>query len=211
MQQDLGGLKMVVRFEVDACIPQSTADNATSSLLSQPTSPRIPPASTNVDSLTDLLSNLDVTSQSEASSQSQNTAIAVIRAGSQVPQSSLVELTTRSFKYVNEFDWQEAYPQLFLSWTPHLFLAVHDRGTFESMVKHKLGATELRNLETSPRTQQSFRKLVETLKTMQTLVRRHGRRGRLSLVCQADGTLNVFERTSPQGCLPDSELERFGV
>ncbi|KAI0770637.1 hypothetical protein C8Q74DRAFT_1317829 [Fomes fomentarius] len=217
IQYDLDGLRMVVRFEVDACLPPAE-NGACESSESSESSVGAKSASadslgntvpTEIESLTDIMSNLNVTSENETSP-AQSNDITVIRAGSQIPQSSIVELVTRSVKYIDEFDWQEQYPQLLLSWTPHLFLAVHDRGTFERMVKHELGTTELRHIEASTRVQSSFQKLVETLKTIQALVMEHGRRRRLSLVCQPDGTLNVFECTSEQGCLPDSELERFG-
>ncbi len=215
--QDLDGLRMVVRFEVDACLPPAE-NGACESCESSESSVGAKSASadslgktvpTEIESLTDIMSNLNVTSEN-TTSPAQRNDITIVRAGSQIPQSSIVELVTRSVKYVDEFDWQEQYPQLLLSWTPHLFLAVHDRGTFERMVKHELGTTELRHIEASTRVQSSFQKLVETLKTIQALVMEHGKRGRLSLVCQPDGTLNVFECTSEQGCLPDSELDRFG-
>ncbi|KAI0738902.1 hypothetical protein C8Q80DRAFT_1112906 [Daedaleopsis nitida] len=215
VRYDFGGLKMVVRFEVDACIPQPRAGGApTSPTRTQPASPRKSTAtSANVDSLTDLLANLGVSSQSNAATSSTESAsdITVIRAGSQVPQRALVELTTRSAKYVDAFDWKEQYPQLLLSGTPHLFLAVHDRGMFERIKKHELGTAELRRtVESSPQTQGAFRRLGEALRAIQRLVVEHGPRTRLSLVCR-DGALEVFVRTGTEGGLPESELERFGV
>ena len=65
-------------------------------------------------------------------------------------------------------------------------------------------------LDKSVRIQQGFRKLVAVLKVIQELVRQHGRRARLSLVCR-DGRLEVFERTGSHGSLEDEELERFGM
>lgn len=164
-----------------------------------------------VDSLTDVLSGLSVASTTSTSSPSHAEDIAVIRAGTQVPQSSVLELTTRSEKYIDEFSWAEQYPQLLLSYTPHLFLAAHNRGMFERMIEHKLGTEELRNIENNSRIQRSFRQLAAALRAIQELVKEHGQRGCLTLICQPDGSLKVYQRTDQQGLLPDSELERFGV
>ncbi|KAI0693837.1 hypothetical protein C8T65DRAFT_585445 [Cerioporus squamosus] len=210
VQYTFCGLKMVVRFEVDACLPQPDATSTTRTRRSQPSTTSA--TSTNVDSLTDIMLNLNVASTTGTSRvPSQASDIAVIRAGTQVPQSSIVELTTRSEKYIDEFSWAEQYPQLLLSYTPHLFLAAHNRGTFERMIEHKLGSDELRNIENNARIQRSFRQLAAALRAIQELVKDHGQRGRLTLVCQQDGSLKVYQRTSQQGLLPDTELERFGL
>ena len=158
-----------------------------------------------------MLSGLGVSKQSkDAHSIQRSEDVDVIRAGTVVPQKNIVELTTRSVRYVNEFDWTEQYPQLFLSHVPNLFLAVHDRGMFERMIRHQLGTSELRAVEQSSRIQRGFRQLIAVLKVVQVLARQHGKRGRLSLVCR-DGRLEVFERTSDEGCLSDEELTRFGM
>ncbi|PIL35057.1 hypothetical protein GSI_02844 [Ganoderma sinense ZZ0214-1] len=214
VQQDMGGLKMIVRFEVDACIPGPASESTTST--TRATTERTAATratSSNVDDLTDMLSGLDVsrgTSTSVMSTISQSADITVIRAGIQRSQSSIVELTTRSARYIDGFDWEEQYPQLLLSSTPHLFLAVHDRGVFQNVIKHQLGTTEFRRVENDSKIQKRFRQLVAVLRTVQSLVKEHGARGRLSLVCR-DGRLEVFERTSDQRMVPDSDLERFGV
>ncbi|RDX48823.1 hypothetical protein OH76DRAFT_630773 [Lentinus brumalis] len=210
VQYDFDGLKMVVRFEVDACLPQPSGTTTRTSK-SQQASTRTTSGPTDIDSLTDIMSSLNVASATSASPPSKAADITVIRAGTQVPQSSIVELTTRSEKYIDEFSWAEQYPQLLLSYTPHLFLAAHDRGTFERLIEHKLGSEELRNIENNARIQRSFRQLAATLRTVQELVKDQGQRGRLTLVCQPDGSLKVYKRASQQGLLADSELERFGV
>lgn len=200
---------MIVRFEVDACT-------------TQPTPPVRAPARTNrrrtsndalpsVDSLADALGGLNVSTRPTPSQNAYSTpTIAVIRAGSQIPQSSVVELVTRSQNFVDQFDWAEQYPQLLLSYTPHLFLGVHNRGTFDRVKKHVLGSAELRPVETDPKIQRAFRQLVTILRTIQDLVKSHGQRGRLTLLCQ-DGLLKVYQRTSNAGCLPEDELVRFGI
>ncbi|RPD56654.1 hypothetical protein L227DRAFT_595062 [Lentinus tigrinus ALCF2SS1-6] len=216
VQYDFGGLKVVVRFEVDACLPQPASTTSTlRTSRTQHASPatRTTTSTSDVDSLTNIMLGLNVstTNTAPASPPSRATDIAVIHGGTQVPQSSIVELVTRSENYIDEFSWAEQYPQLLLSYTPHLFLAAHNRGNFERMIKHELGSTELRNIEDNARVQRTFRKLAAALRAIQDLVKGHGQRGRLSLVCQSDGTLEVYQRTSDRGVLPDSELERFGI
>ncbi|KAI0354854.1 hypothetical protein OH77DRAFT_1404162 [Trametes cingulata] len=208
VRYEFGGLKMVVRFEVDACTaqPRQTTSPPRTSTATRITSSRTTNAAENVDSLADALAGLGVSTSTSNTSSSD--AISVIRAGTQVPQSTIVELVTRSKKYVDQFDWAEQYPQLLLSSTPHLLLGVHDRGTFERVKKHALGSAEMRHVETDPRIQRAFGQLVAVLRTIQALVKERGERGRLSLVCQ-DGVLKVYERTSDAGCLTESELARF--
>ncbi|KAI0671204.1 hypothetical protein C8Q78DRAFT_1131581 [Trametes maxima] len=218
VQYDFGGLKMVVRFEVDACTaspPTSTTTRGTSVTASRRAPPRRSTDNDthNVDNLADALAGLGVSSTATGSNQSPNTApssVSVIRAGTQVPQDAIVELVTRAERFVHQFDWAEKYPQLLLSYTPHLFLGIHNRGLFDHVEKYSLGGAELQHVETDPDIQAAFRQLVSVLRTIQNLVKEHGKRGRLTLVCQ-NGVLRVYERTTDAGVLPDSELARFGV
>ncbi|KAH9932793.1 uncharacterized protein BXZ73DRAFT_46733 [Epithele typhae] len=208
VQYDLGGLKVVVRFEVDACVA-GTANNSApkSPTLASPTPKR---ATGNVDDLADLLSGLDVQSAAGTGSSSTSAGITVIPGGSKVPQSAIIELTTRSINTVEDFDWQEQFPQLFLSGTPNLYLAVHQRGTFERAIEHRVGSEEMHSVEQGTRTQRGFRQLVAVLRQLQTMAREHGKRVKLSLVCQ-EGVLKVYERGGEGGVLEDADLERFGV
>ncbi|KAH9850142.1 hypothetical protein C2E23DRAFT_326109 [Lenzites betulinus] len=202
VQYELDGLKLVVRCEVDACTAQPVPIQRST------TAPRNTAAS--VDDLADAISGLNVSSTVPSTRSSGVSTITVIRAGGEVPQSSIVELKTRSQNYVHQFDWIEQYPQLFLSYTPNLFLAVHNRGTFERIKKHTLGSAELRSVEQDPQIQRSFRQLIAILRTIQELVKSRGLQGRLTLLCQ-DGVLRVYERTSSAGSLPTHVLTRFDV
>lgn len=202
---------MVVRFEVDACTAQPTSTPVRAP--ARTTRPRTSnDALPSVDSLADALGGLNFSSRPTPPhiASGTPTSITVIRAGSQVPQSAVVELVTRSQNYVDQFDWAEQYPQLLLSYTPHLFLGVHNRGTFDRVKKHALGSAELRPVETDPKIQRAFRQLVAILRTIQDLVKSQGQRGRLTLLCQ-DGLLKVYKRTSNAGVLPEDELARFGI
>ncbi|EMD39487.1 hypothetical protein CERSUDRAFT_149984 [Gelatoporia subvermispora B] len=201
VQYDFDGLKLVVRFEVDACI---AAPRATQ---------RQPKPSTSVDDLSNILSGMGVSGSAGANvaadvTKDIATELSVIRAGTEVPQSSLVEMTTRSKNWVHTFDWADAYPQLFLSQTSNHFLAAHARGRFESITKRQVGSPEMKQIEAS--IQPAFRRLRQALHDIQELVKAHGQRGRLTLVCR-EGRLEIFERESQESCLPDSVMERFDI
>ncbi|KAH9919325.1 uncharacterized protein B0H18DRAFT_1096175 [Fomitopsis serialis] len=200
VKYDFDGLTMVVRFEVDACIPTATSESA----------PRSQTASTDVDSLSSMLSGLAVASGAsngpDIDKDISTAELDVMRAGTLVPQSSLIEMTTRSRNNAMNYDWIEAYPQLFLSQTPNHYLAVHSRGNFEEITKRALEDAEMQRIEA--RLQGSFRKLRAALQTIQDLVVEHGERGRLSLVFR-DGALQAFERKSSESCLPENTLRRF--
>ncbi|KZT69562.1 hypothetical protein DAEQUDRAFT_690723 [Daedalea quercina L-15889] len=202
VKYDFDGLTMVVRFEVDACTPPPSPTSAQGT--------RRQTASTDVDSLSSMLSGLAVASGAgkgpKIDKDSSTAELDVIRAGERVPQSSLIEMTTRSRTNALNYDWIEAYPQLFLSQTPNHYLAVHNRGEFESIQKRALGDPELKRVEAQ--LQGSFRRLANALKTIQNIVVEHGERGRLSLVFR-DGALQVFQRRAQDSCLPDATMRRF--
>jgi len=115
-EQDMLDMKMVVHFEVDACLP--TEDPGTE--LATETGPT--PAG---DSLADALGG--ITLSSAASPSSSPTTIHVLRAGTHIPQDALLELATRKASSVKYLDWNELYPQLALAQVPTLPLGVHER------------------------------------------------------------------------------------
>jgi hypothetical protein len=127
-------MKMIVRFEVDSCLPNDTMTDTKPSAKEEPALPA-------VDDLADALGSINLSSsaasESTSSSPSSPTAINIIHAGTQVPQDTLLEVASRSTYFVNQLDWNELYPQLALSRTPGLRLGVHERGKF----------TELRELQ----------------------------------------------------------------
>ncbi|KAJ7618833.1 hypothetical protein DFH06DRAFT_1011842 [Mycena polygramma] len=196
IKYDLNGLKMVVRFEVDACIPTGTAASTARG------------KSANIDDLADSLAGVKITPRSATAAPAPTSShgLTVIDGGAVVPHSSIVELTTRTDRRAAEFDWTDAYPQLFFSQTPHHFLAVHNRGRFSAVNKRKLGSPELQAIER--RIQPSLKKLRAALAIIRALVVEHGERGRLTLVCRG-GKLEVFKRTSSTNCLPEEVIARF--
>jgi hypothetical protein len=193
--QDLNGLKMMVRFEVDACIPTAAKPSAARGRVES------------IDDLADSLAGINISQRSSATPASKSIhGLTVIDGGTVVPHSSIVELTTRIERREAEFDWNEAYPQLFFSQTPHHFLAVHNRGRFSAVNKRKLTSSELRAVE--QQIQPDLKKLRAALDLIKEIVVKHGQRGRLTLV-HRDGTLQVFERVSSASCLPDEVMAKF--
>jgi hypothetical protein len=133
-------IKMVVRFEVDACLPPTDDDGSSNAAKSGATSDvkcpeKKAPTEASVDDLADVLGGINLSSSSSApaSTTKETTSINVVRGGTQVPQDTLVEVTSRSTYFVDQLDWNEQYPQLALSQTPVLFLGIHERGTFKEL------------------------------------------------------------------------------
>ncbi|KAI0783483.1 hypothetical protein C8Q75DRAFT_436081 [Abortiporus biennis] len=197
IKYDFDGLILVVRFEVDACLDPTSKSNRTQ-----------PPD--DMDDLSSLLSGLVVSSSPLLSTRppggSSPDEIKVVHAGCIVAQKDIVELTTRSQRNVVDFDWGDVYPQLFLSQTPHLYLAIHDRGNFEQVQKDVLGSPKMRRVERELNI--GLKKLRSALETIQNLVIDHGEDGRLTLLCQ-EGELKVYERISNRSSLPSSIMSRF--
>jgi hypothetical protein len=159
-----------------------------------------------LDSLADAISNMNLTSTAAPFSSSTMPALNIINAGTYIPQASTIELTTIAEYRRDRFNWEEAYPQLFLSQTSHLFLAVHFRGRFTSVEKRKLTSPELQEIHETMKP--TFRKLRKVLEIIQQLVIEHGSSGRLTFLC-SEGRLSVYKRRSQASCLPDEAMSCF--
>ena len=201
---------MVVRFEVDACLPfDQPGPKAT---VSSRTDDDDDDDDDDPDeALLGAFSGLSIGTGSRSATLSSpspltSTDIKIFRGGTQVPQSNLLELTTRSEISAANFDWNDAYPQLYLSQTPNHYLAVHRTGTFFSIARRRIGENDLVAIES--RAQPGFKKLRKILGEIQTRVKKAGASGRISLVCEA-GVLKVHERDSKESCLPEDSLALF--
>jgi len=188
---------MVVRFEVDACIPPVA---------------RYPRRSiASMSELTNSLNSLSL-AQSNATPASasllRTNQLRIFEGGIEVSATSVIELTTRSQMTIkqNGFNWEEAYPQLFFSQTAHHFLAVHQRGRFVDIQKRKLQSEQLQAVEENA--QGDLKKVRKALDIIKAIVIDHGADGRLSLVC-VDGEMKVYKRKSDESCLPESALKLF--
>lgn len=174
---------MVVRFEVDACLPlrssQSHGHPGTDAA-------SLPSTMLAINKPTLRLPH-----------------VAVIRAGARVPQSHLIELKTCSG---SGKDWSKTYPQLFLSQTPHVYYGNHRGGNFSEIKKFTLGAPHLEPIDRNA--QDGFKKLNVLLMTIQGVVGRYGTDGRISLVCQGR-ELGVYQRLTSGSFLPKYALALF--
>ncbi|TFY73683.1 hypothetical protein EWM64_g10329 [Hericium alpestre] len=137
VKNDLFGLNVVVRFEVDACIFPSDME---------------------LDSMTDPLDMLDVDSHTAASED-----IRIIRAGFEVPQHSLIEL--KAIRSSRHIDFAAVFPQLYFSQIPLLYVGIHDNGTFcEVQIKNTLDVKMRRkNMEVHLRNLGQALKMIQEL------------------------------------------------
>jgi hypothetical protein len=179
---------MVVRYEVDAAFPSSTK-----------------PAPKDVSSVDALATLLSGASLGASESPPPTAGLTVVRAGAPVPQSAVLELTTRSTRNAPGFDWAEALPQLLLSRTPTHVLGVHERGAFAELRTNKLGSPTLRAAEADA--QAGLQKLRAVLEAVQDLLLEDADGKKISLVCK-NGKLTVYERTG-KGLLPEETMARF--
>ena len=178
---------MVVRFEVDACLPlRSTLSHLKPDRSRNDTRHKKP------------------TQPTTSKPTLHFPRVAVIRAGSPVPQSHLIELKTysRSGKA-----WSRSYPQLFLSQTPHIYCGTHKGGNFSEIKKFTLGEPHLEVIDKNA--QVGFKKLKLVLAALQERVRKYGGDGRISLVCEKR-ELGVYQREKTGSCLPKDALALFG-
>ena len=232
------GLKMIIRFEVDACLPTETSTARTTKTRTSDTkrsgrkSPEL-----NLDEIAESFGNMDLrtsprvptsptttttTSSSSPAPSSTSPALNIIRAGTQVPQESLLEVASRSKYFIDQLDWNELYPQLAISQTPGLRLGVHERGTFTEMREMQVGgdggvgvgasgvlppALEAQKRETAAQ----FVRLSRLLEEVQeiAIARGAGPAHSFSLVCEG-GKLQVYARKDlTKSCLPANVRARF--
>lgn len=190
--QNLGKFTLVVRFDVDAYLPDMGAAAPI---------PESQPAG-NVDALAGQLAGMSVSSNSIPS---EGTDIQIVRAGAYIQQNSIMELMTRTEKNGN-FQWSNTYPQLFLSQTPHFFVAIQSNGNFTRLKRRNLDNPEVKNVGLGM--QPDFRKLLAALEKIQEVVVASGNEGRYSLVHEG-GDMKVYKRANQSSCLPEDVLSRF--
>jgi hypothetical protein len=216
-------LKMIVRFEVDACLSTETADSKRSA--------KKAPALA-VDDLADALGSINISSSAASSTSSPSSSpvsVDIIHAGTQVPQDALLELTSRSVYFVDQLDWNDLYPQLVLSQTPAVRLGVHERGTFKELREWQViggadagtgtgtgadtdsGSGSPPDLTAQRReTAAHIVRLARVLEDLQELAisRGPGPAGCFSLVCEG-GEMHVYGHKDAKSCLPPDVKARF--
>ena len=211
-------MKMIVRFEVDACLSTDTSEAKTGTSDTK----RSAKEATELDDLADAMGNMNIFTSTPTSfattSSSASPALSIVRAGTEVPQESLLEIASRSKFFIDQLDWNELYPQLVLSQTPGLRLGVHERGTFTELRECQVdsddgaGAGEPAGLPAQRReTAAQLVRLARVLEEVQELAisRGPGPAGSFSLVCEG-GKLQVYGRKGVRrSCLPPDVRTRF--
>jgi hypothetical protein len=189
-------MKMIVRFGVDACLPSPDTSTTAMSI----------DDSDQADALGDVNNSVSTTT---------SPAINIVRAGTQVPQDTLVEMISRSVFYLDQVDWNELYPQLALSQTPSLRMGVHQQGEFIELrewqleghdaqvdagtLKHPSWAQRGADvLDLSAQRQETAVQVVRLAKVLQVvqkyaIARGSGPAGSFSLVCE-NGKLRAYAR-----------------
>jgi hypothetical protein len=226
-------MKMIVRFEVDACLATDTSTATTTETGSSDTKRTAEEVSElAVDDLADALENINILtslrvptsptttlpSSTSYMPSSPSTALNVIHAGTQVPQESLLEVASRSKFFIDKLDWNELYPQLIISQTQGLRLGIHERGTFFEMREMQVDGDDDNSpgvppvLETQKReTAAQLVRLARVLEDVQEIAisRGPGPTGSFSLVCES-GELRVYGRKGVRrSCLPPDVWTRF--
>jgi len=182
--QNLATLNVLLRFEVDACIP-------------------------NVADLTDALSGMGLSSTASVSKTSELTAttpssssptttspIPVQLTGTPlVAQDSLVEVATMSQK--RNVIWNRYFPQLYLSGTPHFYVGKYFKGSFTNLSRYHLHASNLRPY--AQPVEQGLGKLVKSLEELSEYLQEAGPGIGFSLIGDVSGDLKLYRREKGTG------------
>ena len=186
--KNFGGLKILLRFEVDACTGSSDFDDLASGFSGLGITPVIPlPTGTSTGSGMSGISVIQTTPRTL------------------VAQSSLIELKTRASH--RPLDWTETYPQLYLSQTAYLYLAKHTKGNFGAVEKIKLTGDSMKIY--AKQAEVGMAKLKAVLDEVLEVVRKESDGVGLSLV-SVGGKLMLYKRKERTGkALGDEILTRF--
>ncbi|KAL4063769.1 hypothetical protein J3A83DRAFT_969411 [Scleroderma citrinum] len=184
---DFGGLRVLLRYEVDACTESKSDD---SDLL------------TSFSSLT--IGDQRPTSQQDLAYVNRfGIRVKLTNPRSVVPQSRVIEIKTRSSH--RTLDWKEAYPQLYLSQTPYLYLAKHTKGSFHPVEKINLNGQAV--IPYANEAKGAMSKLEVLLGSILKAVRKQGEGKPLSLV-YSEGKLKLYKRKEGSGKPIDVEISR---
>ncbi|KAH9990771.1 hypothetical protein BJV77DRAFT_575990 [Russula vinacea] len=94
-------IKLIVRFEVDTCLPTDANTAKTGTSDKKPSVKKVPELA--LDDLVDALGDMNLTSSSTTTTTSLS-SLNIIRAGTQVPQESLLEVTSRSKYFIDQLN-----------------------------------------------------------------------------------------------------------
>lgn len=171
---------MLLRFKVDACLP-SVSDLADAlgaiDLSSTSTSKTLQLKTPAVSS-----SGPEVTATTPIAIQPTGTPL--------VAQDTLVELKTMSQK--KTVTWDDIYPQLHLSCTPHLYVAKHFKGSFTAVERYGLRDSALRPYAAAA--ERGVGKLVQLLEELSSYLQEAGPGIGFSLIGGVSGDLKLYRR-----------------
>jgi len=174
---NFGSLKILLRFEVDACTGSSDFDDLASALSGLDITPAIPlSASTSTSSVMSGISVIHTTPRTP------------------VAQSLLIELKTRASH--RPLNWTETYPQLYLSQTAYLYLAKHTKDNFGTVEKIKLDGDSMKVY--AKQAEVGMAKLKAVLDQVLEVVRKESDGVGLSLV-SIGGKLMLYKRKEGTG------------
>lgn len=126
MTYRFGGLKMLVRYEADAYIPDPN--------LKRSPATTSPPKDSDPD-LSTLLSDLKTSPTTTTHSSPSNSIKHLTNPDQPVAQSQIVEIKTRGhWKEGQEDTVAEDFPKLWLAQVPHMIVAYHKKGLFSDVI-----------------------------------------------------------------------------
>jgi hypothetical protein len=188
---DIGELKILLRFTIEACTSSTNDTNDEDDLLAAFSGLGIGGASASGDikkpqAIVPIVRGVSIT---------RTTPRKV------VPQTSLIELKTRAAR--REIDWEEIYPQLYLSQTALLYIAKHERGNFNTLEKVELGSESMQTH--ARRAEQGVAKLKLVLQDILDAAKKEDMGVGLSLVAK-DGKLALYKRHEGTGKGPGKDI-----
>jgi hypothetical protein len=120
---------------------------------------------------------------------------------SKVKEYDFVEIKTMAQR--KSVDWEDFYPQIYLSKTSSLHAAFHARGQFVAIEKYGLNDSNLAAYKIS--VEKSMGKLLEFLRRLTSTLKTSGN-GPWALVCTA-GSMKLYKST--EAALPEAILSKF--
>ena len=192
VRYEFGGVEIMVRFELDAvneAAPKSTKiklenmaelDSLSSALRGTSVRNNILPLPKSTESKSDIKIHRTPYPSS--------------------PLSSFIEKKTRSARA--ELDYVDIYGQLVFSQTPHLYVARHNRGDFQTLDKIVLGQGKLKYIARA--TQGTMAKAAGMMREMMEVTEEYGE---VSFVWKGEGTTVEVWKGAPQAELSDEARE----
>ena len=195
IQYMFGGLKMLIRFEVDVHFagfqpcPQATSDDDINDL-----SAAIKAVKLDSEVPRTLVSDTGSTSD-----------LKLVLKGEDVSHDSLIEIKTRRTK--RNIQTKDLAPQLFIGQVPHLIVACHDDGEFQTVKSTHVAMPGGFLDQFEMNNEEELKKLIKLLDTIKNEVRLvKGRRG--ILLCK-EGSFALYESSKARHALPDDLLAKW--